>query len=116
MQDGLTVPSPSVATSGGGLWNFADNALQAALQVHLAKQAVKASQNSAGVDRLAYTNTVEVPVGSAVVVDEQKVTAQQQQAAQSSQNIIIFGTPVNKGLLVFSGVMLGLAVFVKKVL
>lgn len=115
VNNGIDIPySPSVATSGGGIWGNLNQTLATALQYDLQRQALKAQQNSAGVDRMSYTQVVEVPAGAAVTVDEQKNTPQSQAAQKDTGNIIIMGTPVNKGLLIFSGVILGLAIYLKK--
>ncbi|WP_333609357.1 hypothetical protein [Arsukibacterium sp.] len=115
--NGIDIPySQSVSTSGGGFWGGFNATLAAALQYDLQRQQLKAQQNSQGVDRMSYNAVIEVPAGKAVSIDEQKITPQSQagQQQQDGSEIVIMGTPVNKNLLIFSAVILGLAVYLKK--
>lgn len=112
--NGKEVPSVSMQNGGLSGWNYLDKLTSTALDIFLAKEKAKAAANAAGADRLLYTQQVEVPVATAVVVDENKQTAQAG-ADVKTKNVNVFGITMRKDLLVFSGVMLGLAFYFHKV-
>lgn len=111
--NGKTVPSVSTQTGGLSGWDYLDRATNTALEIFLMKEKAKAAANAAGADRTLYTQQVEVPVASVVSVDENKRMAQQS-AAADGKNINVFGITMNRNLLIFSGVMLGLAVYLHR--
>lgn len=111
--NGKEVPSVSMQNGGLSGWGYLDKVTNVALDIFLAKEKAKAAANAAGADRLLYTQQVEVPVASAVVIDENKRT-NQQGADANSKDVTVFGVAMRKDLLIFSGVMLGLAAFFYK--
>lgn len=97
-------------SAGGSLWDMGNSMLGDGLKVWDKVEAIKANKASSGQDQYQAMTTVPLSNGAAI-----QVQAPIKQVGADDGSIVIMGTKINKGLLMFSGAIITTLVIIKAV-